>query len=326
MTTMDYTNSDQAFLRHQVKGTTHEMTYGGALSFLRRKYSRDLDGVDIVVSGVPFDGAVTNRPGCRFGPRAIRASSTELASLPAFPFGFDPFETLAVIDYGDCPLNPHKPETITEAITRHARDIITSGAKMLTFGGDHFISLPLLRAHAERYGPVALLQFDAHSDTWDAGDEWLNHGSMFLEASREGVIDASRSVQLGIRSFNDSDHGFELLTAPWVHREGVDRCLEVIRDRIGDAPCYVSFDIDCLDPAFAPGTGTPVSGGLASWQALALIRGLVPLNMVGFDLVEVSPPYDHAEVTALAAATIAHDWLAVMAQRAGARPQPTGRL
>jgi len=324
--TIDYFNSDAAFLREDIKGTSHEMTYAGALSFLRRKYTRNLDGVDIVVSGIPFDGAVTNRPGCRFGPRAIRSASTELASLKAFPFGFDIFETLAVVDYGDCALDPHNPASIPETITNHARHILKSDVTMLTFGGDHFVSNPLIRAHAEKHGPVALLQFDAHCDTWEDGGSPLNHGSMFLQAKEDGLLRVDKSIQVGLRSYNDSDHGFEILTSPWVHRNGIDATLDVIRERIGDTPCYISFDIDCLDPAFAPGTGTPVPGGLASWQALELIRGLEPLNMIGFDLVEVSPAYDHADVTAMAAANIAHDWLAVMARKAGAIPQPVGRV
>lgn len=323
---MDYVDSDQAFLKKQVKGTKHEMTYAGALSFLRRKYSRDLDGVDITVSGIPFDGAVTNRPGTRFGPRAIRAASTELASLTAFPFGFDPFDTLAVVDYGDCALDPHDPQSIPDSITNHARGILASGSKMLTFGGDHFVALPLIRAHAEKHGPVALVQFDAHCDTWDDGGSTLNHGSMFLHGYQEGVIDPSRSIQVGLRTWNDSDHGFDILTSPWVHRNGIAATLDAIMERVGDHPAYISFDIDCLDPAFAPGTGTPVPGGLATWQALELIRGLTPLNMIGMDLVEVSPAYDHADITAMAAANIAHDWLCVMAEKAGAKRNIVGRV
>ncbi|MGB0181252.1 MAG: agmatinase [Candidatus Puniceispirillales bacterium] len=323
---MDYVDSDQAFLKKQVKGTKHEMTYAGALSFLRRKYSRDLDGVDITISGIPFDGAVTNRPGTRFGPRAIRAASTELASLTAFPFGFDPFDTLAVVDYGDCALDPHDPQSIPDSITNHARGILASGSKMLTFGGDHFVALPLIRAHAEKHGPVALVQFDAHCDTWDDGGSTLNHGSMFLHGYQEGVIDPSHSIQVGLRTWNDSDHGFEILTSPWVHRNGITATLDAIMERVGDHPAYISFDIDCLDPAFAPGTGTPVPGGLATWQALELIRGLTPLNMIGMDLVEVSPAYDHADITAMAAANIAHDWLCVMAEKAGAKRNMVGRV
>ncbi len=321
-----YANSDAAFLKEDVKGAAFEMTYAGALSFLRRKYSRDLDGVDIAISGIPYDGAVTNRPGCRFGPRAIRAASTDLGALDAFPFGFDMFETLAVVDYGDCALDPHNPQSIPDTITDHARRILSTDTKMLTFGGDHFVSYPLIRAHAEKHGPVALLQFDAHCDTWQDDGSMLNHGSMFLRAKDEDLLQVDHSIQVGLRTYNDSDHGFDILTSPWVHRNGLDATIDRILNRIGDTPVYVTFDIDCLDPAFAPGTGTPVAGGLATWQALELIRALEPLNMVGFDLVEVSPAYDHAEITAIAAAHIAHDWLAVMAKKAGAIPKPIGQL
>ncbi|MBL4807910.1 MAG: agmatinase [Rhodobacteraceae bacterium] len=317
---------DQAFRATNNNERWHEMTYGGALSFLRRRYTRDLTGVDVAVSGVPYDASVTNRSGCRLGPRAIRAASTQLAELDAFPFGFDPFGTLSVVDYGDCMLDPHHPETIPDAIQAHAAKIIENGTKMLTFGGDHFIAYPLLKAHAAKHGPIALIQFDAHCDTWEDDGKTLDHGTMFARAAAEGVIDVSKSTQIGLRTFNDSDHGFEILTAPWVHRNGIDAALEIITQRAGDAPVYISFDVDGLDPAFAPGTGTPVMGGLASWQALELIRGLGGLNLVGMDVVEVSPPYDHAEITALAAATVAHDFLCLLALKKGATPKKVGRL
>ncbi|MBB25384.1 MAG: agmatinase [Geminicoccus sp.] len=305
---------DQAWRKDALKGSAYELTYAGTLSYARRRYSRDLQGVDIAVSGIPFDSAVTNRPGCRLGPRAVRAASTQLAELNSFPFGFDPFDTLAVVDYGDCALNAHAPMTVPDDIAAHAREILATDTAMLTFGGDHFVAYPLIKAHAEKHGPVALLQFDAHCDTWESSGP-LDHGTMFLSAVNEGLFDVDHSIQVGLRTHNDIDVGIEVLTAPWVHRYGVDATLEAIRKRVGDRPVYLSFDIDVLDPAFAPGTGTPVSGGLASWQALELIRGLGSLNMVAMDLVEVSPPYDHAEITALAAATVAYDWLCVMAQR-----------
>ncbi|MGR3757853.1 MAG: agmatinase [Tranquillimonas sp.] len=320
------TTGDQAFRREGYLGRWPEMTYGGALSFLRRSYSRDAAAADVVVSGIPFDSAVTNRPGCRFGPAAIRAASTQLAELKAFPFGFDPFETLAVIDWGDAMIDPHHPQTVQPAIEAHARQILATGARMLTLGGDHSISYPLLRAHAERHGPVALVQFDAHCDTWDDDGARLDHGTMFARAAAEGVIDVARSTQVGLRTYNDSDYGFEILTSPWIHRNGIDAALEVVRDRAGDAPVYLSFDIDGLDPAFAPGTGTPVAGGLASWQGLDFVRGLGGLNLIGMDLVEVSPPYDHAEITAIAAATVAHDWLCLLAEERGAVRRPVGRV
>jgi len=323
---MSKKDCDQAFRAEDLNQRWPEMTYGGALSFMRRKYTRELDGVDVVVSGIPYDCAVTFRPGCRLGPRAIRAGSVQLAELKSFPFGIDPFEKLSVIDYGDCFLDPHHPETIPAAIEAHADHILASGAKMLSFGGDHFVAYPLLKAHAKKHGPVALIQFDAHCDTWEDDGTSLDHGSMFARAINEGIVDVARSTQIGLRTFNDSDMGFEILTSPWVHRNGMDAALDIIKERAGDAPVYISFDIDGLDPAFAPGTGTPVAGGLASWQALEFIRGLGDLNLIGMDVVEVAPAYDHAEITAIAAATIAHDWLCLLAIKNGAKTNVVGRL
>jgi len=319
-------SGDQAFRKSDNMGRWPEMTYGGALSFLRRRYSRDLDGVDLAVMGVPYDSAVTFRSGCRLGPQAVRAASVQLAELLAFPWGFDPFETLGVVDYGDVFLDPHHPDTIAPAIYTAARDIIAGDTKLLSIGGDHSIAYPLIKAHAEKYGPVALVQFDAHCDTWPDDGNRMDHGTMFARAARDGIIDVSRSTQVGLRTYNDSDHGFEILTSPWIHRNGIDAVLDVVRSRAGDAPVYISFDIDGLDPAYAPGTGTPVPGGLASWQALEFIRGLVGLNLIGMDLVEVSPPFDTSEITALAAAHVAHDWICVLAQAAGAVMAPVGRV
>lgn len=318
--------SDQAFQATGLHQNDREMTYGGALSFLRRKYTRDLNGVDVVVSGVPFDNAVTYRPGCRLGPRAIRQASVQLQELKSFPHGIDPFESLAVTDYGDCFLDPHHPDTVAPAIEQHCRTIISKGALPLTFGGDHFVTYPLLKAVAELHGPIALIQFDAHCDTWTDDGVGMDHGTMFARAANEGIVDVKKSTQLGLRTYNDTDFGFEILTAPWVHRNGVDEALKIVRDRAGDTPVYISFDIDGLDPAFAPGTGTPVVGGLASWQALEFMRGLAGLNHVGMDVVEVSPPFDHAEITALAAATVAYEWICLQALAKGATPAKVGRL
>ena len=308
---------DQAFRNADARQRWTEMSYAGALSFLRRPYSRDLAGVEAVVCGVPFDGATSNRPGTRLGPRAIRAASTELGSIDAFPFGGNPFELLPTVDYGDFYLEPQYPSQIADAIKAQARDILAQGPKLLSLGGDHFVSYPLIAAHAERHGPVALIQFDAHSDTWPDDGQRVDHGSMFLRAARDGMIDVSRSIHVGIRTHNDDAHGFQVLTAPWVHRHGVDAAIDAIRTRAGSAKAYVSFDIDVLDPAFAPGTGTPVAGGLATWQALEILRGLAGLDIVGADVVEVSPPFDHAEITALAAATVAHDLLCLWSQQKG---------
>ena len=173
---------------------------------------------------------------------------------------------------------------------------------------------------------MALIQFDAHCDTWDEDGVAMDHGTMFLRAAREGIIDTSKSTQVGLRTHNDEDFGFEILTSPWIHRNGIDAAIEIARERAGDAPVYISFDVDGMDPAFAPGTGTPVPGGLASWQALEFIRGMAGLNLIGMDVVEVSPPYDRAEITAIAAATIAHDWLCLLAKAAGEPENPVGRI
>ena len=303
---------DQAFRAESLYGRAPEMDYGGALSFLRRRYTRDIAGADVVVSGVPFDAATTHRPGARFGPAAIRAASAQLAELDAFPWGFDPFDHLAVADYGDCFLDAAFPDEIAPRIAAHARDILAHGARMLTLGGDHFVTWPLLQAHAELHGPLALLQFDAHPDTWPDDGRRIDHGTMITRALDDGLIDAGHTVQVGIRTHAPA-RGCAVLDAPWVHANGVDATIERIRDTVGDRPCYISFDIDCLDPAFAPGTGTPVAGGLSSAQALAILRALGDLDPVGMDVVEVAPAYDHAEITALAGATVAHDYLCLLA-------------
>lgn len=303
---------DQAFRADSLYGRAPEMTYGGALSFLRRRYTRAIDGADLVVSGMPFDLATTNRPGSRFGPQAIRAASTQLAELDAFPWNFDPFDHLAVADWGDCHLPPGDPQQMEASMLAHARAILATGAQMLTLGGDHYIAWPLLRAHAERYGPLSLIQFDAHPDTWDNTGGPLDHGTLIARAVREGVVDPARSIQIGIRT-QGPDYGFAVVDAPWVHEHGRAAVLDRVRAVVGDRPAYLTFDIDCLDPAFAPGTGTPVAGGLSSAQALAILRGTGDVSVVGMDVVEVAPAYDHSQITALAAATLAHEHLCVRA-------------
>ena len=308
-------NTDQAFTKKSLYGRANEMTYGGALSFLRRKYTKELKGVDIAVSGIPYDAATSFRPGARFGPKAIREASVQLAELLAFPDGIDPFKTLAVIDYGDCELDYGFHGNVVSEIENHAKTILDSGAEMLTFGGDHFVTYPLLRAHAEKYGPIALVHFDAHTDSWPDEDGRLDHGTMFSRAIKENLIDTKHSIQIGIRTHNSNTKGVTILDAPWVHENGINKVINKIIDVVKDAPAYLTFDIDGLDPAYAPGTGTPVSGGLTSAQALGIIRGLEGLNFIGADVVEVAPAYDHADITAIAAATIAHDYLVLRAKQ-----------
>ena len=204
---------------------------------------------------------------------------------------------------------------MTDAITAHIAEILTAGAKPLSIGGDHYVTYPILEAIAARHGPVALVHFDAHPDTWDDDGEPLNHGTMFTRAVERGLVDPARSVQIGIRTITDDTRGFTILDAPYVHRHGPDAVIERTREVVGAGKAYLTFDIDCLDPAFAPGTGTPVAGGLSSAQALEIVRGLGSVDWTGMDIVEVAPAYDHAEITAIAAATIAHEWLCLEALR-----------
>lgn len=310
-------SNDRAFTAASLKGTQMEPTFAGALSFLRRKYTRDLAGVDVAVTGFPLDTATTNRPGARFGPRAVRAASSHMAWTRPYGCPVDPCEKLAVIDYGDCLWDHGRPETIPAAIEAHATAILDRNVALLSLGGDHFITYPLLKAHFRKHGPLSLIHFDAHSDTWNdaGGDGRVDHGTMFYHAAREGLVDPLASVQIGLRTHNDDLMGFNVLDANWVHEHGVKAVISEIRRIVGDRKAYLTFDIDCLDPAFAPGTGTPVAGGLSSAQALAVLRGLAGLRFVGMDVVEVAPAYDVGEITALAAAHIAQEWLGLYAAR-----------
>jgi agmatinase len=312
---------DQAFTRTSPYGTHAEPTYSGALSFLRRRYSKDLAGVDVAVIGVPFDLATTNRPGTRLGPRAIRAASASLAWCAPYAWEFDPCERLHVIDWGDVHFDHGRPQEAPDMIRATYRSILDAGVAPLSLGGDHFISYPILQALHEIHGPLALIHFDAHSDTWADSEGRIDHGTMFWHAARAGIVDAAHSIQIGMRTLNPEDHGYRVLDARWLHAHGVDACIAQIRERVGDRKCYVSFDIDFLDPAFAPGTGTPVVGGFTTHDALRLIRGLAGLRIVGMDMVEVSPPFDHSEITALAGASIAQELLAAYASRFPDRPR-----
>jgi agmatinase len=306
---------DQAFNRASPYGTHAEPTYSGALSFLRRRYSKDLTGVDVAVIGVPFDLATTNRPGTRLGPRAIRAASASLAWCGPYAWDFDPCERLNVIDWGDVHFDHGRPHEAPEMIRNAYRGIVAAGVVPLSLGGDHFISYPILQALHETHDLLALIHFDAHSDTWSDSEGRIDHGTMFWHAANTGIVDVAHSIQIGMRTLNPETHGYRVLDARWLHANGLDACIAEIRERVGERKCYVSFDIDFLDPAFAPGTGTPVVGGFSTHDALRLIRGLAGLQIVGMDVVEVSPPFDHSEITALAGASIAQELLAAYASR-----------
>ncbi|MGV3693194.1 MAG: agmatinase [Paracoccus marcusii] len=306
------TQVDQAFTRDSLRGLSFENAFGGATSFLRRRYTKDLGGVDVAVTGIPFDQAVTHRPGTRFGPRAIREASSLQAFDPPYGWGYDPMAVLDVVDYGDMAFDYANVREVPARIEAHVGAILDAGAAPITLGGDHFITLPILRAVAARRGPVALIQFDAHSDTWvDDDPDRIDHGTFLYKAIKAGIVDPAASVSIGIRTDNPDTLGVTILDAPSVHRDGIEATLSRVRAVVGDRPCCVTFDIDALDPAFAPGTGTPVWGGLASWQAAALLRGLAGIDLIGGDVVEVSPPYDTTGATAIAGAHVALELIAL---------------
>ena len=229
---------------------------------------------------------------------------------------FDPFDKLAVADIGDCFFDFGRPERVPDEIEARAFEIIDKESALLTLGGDHFIAYPLLKAHAKKHGaPLSLLHFDAHSDTWSDENDRIDHGTMFYWAAKYGIVDPQTSVQIGLRTTNHDTMGFNVIDAPEVHERGVDAVVAAAREYLGERPVYVTFDIDCLDPCYAPGTGTPVCGGLSSHQAMSILRGLTGINVVGMDVVEVAPAYDVGEITALAAVHIAMEMLYLYACR-----------
>lgn len=268
-----------------------------------------------VITGVPFDMATSGRAGARHGPAAIRQVSTNLAwENRRWPWDFQLHEHLKVVDCGDLVFSFGDAQDMCDQLEEHADKVLAAGKRMLTFGGDHFVTLPLLRSHAKHFGKLALVHFDAHSDTYANGSKF-DHGTMFYHAPKEGLIDPTRSVQIGIRTEHDTDNGFTVINAAQVNDQSVEQTLAVVKQVVGDMPVYLTFDIDCLDPAFAPGTGTPVCGGLTTDRVLKLLRGLQSLNIVGMDVVEVAPAYDSADITALAAATVALDLLYLQAAK-----------
>jgi agmatinase len=280
-----------------------------------------VERVDIGVLGLPFDAGTTFRPGARFGPNAIREASRLLRPYHA-ALDVEPFAVAQVADCGDVTANPFSIEEGLAAIEAAADELITAGTSVVALGGDHTVAVPLLRATARRHGPVTLLHFDAHLDTWDTyfGAPYT-HGTPFRRAAEEGLLDASALTHVGIRGplytttdlADDAGLGFGIVTSYQVEELGVARVVEGLRDRIGDRPLYISIDIDVLDPAHAPGTGTPEAGGLTSRELLGILRGLSGLNLVGGDVVEMAPAYDHAQITAVAAAHVAYELITLVA-------------
>ena len=295
--------------------------FEGIRTFMRLPNVTDLTGVDVAVVGVPFDTGGTYRVGARFGPSGIRQESMLLR--PYNPeLRVNVFETLSMVDYGDLPVTPgYLPESHAQ-IAEAAATIVDAGVTPVFLGGDHSVSLPLLRAVARRHGPVGLVHFDAHNDLWHSyfgGKD--THGTPFLRAVEEGLLDPGRSIQVGLRGslYGPEDVtmseslGMAMIRATDMHHLGVPAVIDRIRDRAGSGPLYLSFDIDFLDPVYAPGTGTPEVGGATGLQALALLRGLTGLAFVAYDLVEVMPPYDVGSVTSLLAANLAYEMISLVA-------------
>jgi agmatinase len=287
-------------------------------SYLGLPLSRDFssDQVDAVVMGIPYDLGTSGRAGARNGPNGIRQASANLRwESQRWPWDFALSERLNIIDYGDVPFGYGDSEDMLKAVEEQAAQISGAGKTLVSFGGDHFVTLPLLRGHARTHGKMALIHFDAHTDTYDDVEQY-SHGCMFKRAPKEGLIDPAHSVQVGIRTaFDRAGHEYQVIDAQQANEQSVAATVAAIRERVGDHPAYLSFDIDCLDPAFAPGTGTPVVGGMSTSKVLGILRGIADLNIVGFDVVEVSPAYDHAQVTALAGATLALEFLYMCASR-----------
>ena len=295
--------------------------YGGAPTFARLPRIDEVARADVAIVGVPFDSGVSYRPGARFGPSHIRESSRLLRPYnPAM--GVSPFATQQVVDAGDLAANPFSIDEAITGIERGARSLLERVPHLLTLGGDHTIALPLLRAMADVHGPVAVVHFDAHLDTWDTyfGAEYT-HGTPFRRASEEGLLDRSGCLHVGIRGplyseadlSEDSGLGFQVVSAPEVDHLGVTGIVQRISERVGDRPVYVSVDIDVLDPAHAPGTGTPEAGGLSSRELLAVLRSFGTLNLIGADIVEVAPSYDHAQITGIAAAHVGYELVSALA-------------
>ena len=297
--------------------------FSGPRTFMRLPHVRDLEGVDVAIVGIPTDGAVVYRSGARFGPEGIRSASVMLRNFNPL-LGVDVVERLSLVDYGDVPTVPGSTTDSLERSERALAEVIDAGVTTLCLGGDHTVLLAELRAMARRHGPLALIQLDSHHDLWDEYfGQKLFHGSVVRRAVEEGLVDPSRSVQAGLRGSLGSaeeagypaELGIDALTYEELAAIGPAGFSQRVRNRIGDAPCFLSFDIDFVDPAYAPGTGTPEVGGPSSREALTYVRSLAGLDFRGFDCVEVSPPFDPAGQTAFVAANACFEMLSLLALR-----------
>jgi agmatinase len=300
--------------------------YAGEATFARLPRLDEVTQADVAVLGVPFDSGVSYRPGARFGPSHIRESSRLLRPYnPALQVPV--FASQQVADAGDLAVNPFSIDDAISAIERGARNLLERTRFVLILGGDHTVALPVLRAVCAAHGPVAVVHFDAHLDTWDTyfGAAYT-HGTPFRRAAEEGLLDQTGCLHVGTRGplytdadlSQDAELGFQVVPAPDADQLGVTGMVERIAQRVGDRPVYVSVDIDVLDPAHAPGTGTPEAGGLTSRELLAMLRSFARLNLVGADIVEVAPAYDHAQITGIAAAHVGYELLSALAARKAA--------
>ncbi len=298
--------------------------YQGIVTFGRRPHTRDSGAADVAIVGAPYDSGTSNRSGARHGPRAIREQSLLLWGYNN-ALAVAPFDALSVVDYGDIDVVPVDIQATYAAIERELKPLVAGGVEVITLGGDHSITLPLLRSHAAKYGPLAVVHFDAHPDTWDAefGNQKYSHGTPFRRAIEEGLIDKSAYIQVGIRGptpvsddYADARRlGAQIITLDEALEWGITAVVEEVHSTVGGRKTYVTLDIDALDPAFAPGTGTPEVGGFTSHQMLQLVRGLAGLRIIGADVVEVCPPFDHGNITSILAANLVFELLSVMALR-----------
>jgi agmatinase len=297
--------------------------FSGPRTFMRLPYVRDLQGVDVAIVGIPTDGAVVYRSGARFGPEGIRSASVMLRNFNPL-LGVDVVERLSLVDYGDVPTVPGSTADSLERSERALAEVVDAGVTTLCLGGDHTVLLAELRALARKHGSLALIQLDSHHDLWDEYfGQKLFHGSVVRRAVEEGLVDPSRSVQAGLRGSLGSveeagypaELGIDALTYEELAAVGPAGFSQRVRNRVGDAPCFLTFDIDFVDPAYAPGTGTPEVGGPSSREALTYVRSLAGLDFRGFDCVEVSPPFDPAGQTAFVAANACFEMLSLLALR-----------
>jgi agmatinase len=297
--------------------------FAGWTTYARLPRLEDVSHADVAVVGVPFDSAVTYRPGARFGPNAIRQGSRLIRGYNP-ELDIKPFEVCQFADAGDIACNPFDIGEAVDQIAAQLTELLSKGTRAVILGGDHSVALPSLRAAHSVHGPMVLVHFDAHLDTWDGfyGAD-ITHGSPFRRAFEEGLL-LDRNLHVGVRGsiydrkdlVEDASFGFSIITCRDIDSLGADGVVARIREVAGDSPVYVSVDIDVLDPAHAPGTGTPEAGGMSSRELLAVIRGLENVNLVGADVVEVSPAYDHAEITAIAAANVTWELLSVFGRKA----------